>query len=130
MLHGISGRDPRDNLGDVLANGFPFVGRHLENRELSGRQVLLVAQILVRGDEEIVFLFGQTQKVAVFKPAPTATLRTRANVADKVFGQRPRDTLVEDNPHAARSAASESSRTWQAISLVTDGKHSRNSSRL
>ena len=51
-------------------------------------------------------------------------------VTGKMLGKRPRDAFVENNPHAASRVASESSKIWQAISLLTNGKHSRNSSRL
>jgi hypothetical protein len=60
--------------------------------------------------------------------APATFLGGRAFVADQRLVHRPRHTLVQQNPHALSSADSQSSKRRPAISRVTDGKQSSNSS--
>ena len=91
---------------------------------------MLVAQVLVGGHKEIKLLFRELEKIAVLVSAPAFSLRACAEMTGKVFGQRLGNTFVENDLHAARSAASERSNTRQAKSLVTEGKHSINSSKV
>jgi len=126
-LHGLNtGHD----FVDVQLNGRPVVGRQFENSNVSMRQILLVAKVLVGSDKHTVFILRDPEQVAILETSPPAALRTSASVSTKMFGQRPRNALVENDPHAASRAASERSKTRHAMSLVTDGKHSMNSSRL
>jgi hypothetical protein len=48
------------------------------------------------------------------------------------LAQGPRDALVEEDLHepAATIADLDLSRSWRAISRLTEGKHSRNSERV
>src|SRR5213596_1239725 len=65
--------------------------------------------------------------------APANPLWGLALVAGQDSAHRPRDALVQQDFHAlagASSAASERSRTRRAMSRVTEGKHSRKSSRV
>jgi len=133
VLHKLTGPhrlDARYHSGRVCSNGIPIIGGQLEDGDFATGEILLVAQILVRRDKQVIVFFGQAQQVPVFESAPAAPLRTGANMFREVPGQRPRNALVENDLHAANSAASDISSTWQAISRVTDGKHSRNCSRL
>jgi hypothetical protein len=72
---------------------------------------------------------GSAQQLPICDSTPTPVLRSYALVARKNLIQRPGHALVQKNLHAGASRAlSERSKTRQAISRVTDGKHSRNSS--
>jgi hypothetical protein len=107
------------------------VGGKLQNRKTTTLKVLLVTQILVRRDEQVELALGQPEQVAVPDAAPTALLRRRALATRKKSVHRPWYAFIQQNSHAAEersSADSELSRTRRAISRVTDGKHSRNSS--
>jgi hypothetical protein len=91
----------------------------------------LILDILVRGYEEVEFPFGKAKQIAIGNTAPPSPLRRLTLMIRKEFMQRPRDTFVEEDFQAAvgeTNAASDRSRTRRAISRVTDGKHSRNSS--
>jgi hypothetical protein len=129
-LSGLHGTYARNHCSQVLPDRCPVVGRQFKDRDFPVRQVLLVAKVLVGCHKEIVFLFSKSEQITILETSPSTALRTGACMAVKMLGQWPWNTLVENDPHAASRAASERSRTLHAMSLVTDGKHSRNSSRL
>ena len=104
------------------------VRRQFEDRNPTVRKILLVADVLVRGDEEVELAFSQTEQLTIFYAAPSALLRGGAFVTGQEFVHRPRNALVEKDVHVTDNEASERSRRRQAISRVTEGKHSRNSS--
>ena len=100
-----------------------------ENGDSPTLEVLLVANVLISGDEEIEFCLRFLNQFSVFYSMPTAFLGGSASMTDENFVHRPWDALVEEDFHAAaKSADSERSKTSTAISRVTVGKHSRNSS--
>jgi hypothetical protein len=67
-------------------------------------QVLLIAKILVRDDEQIeTGLFGALQQFAVTDAAPAHCLRGSNVVADQCVTNLNRHALVEQNLHAASS---------------------------
>lgn len=104
------------------------VRRKLDNRDLASGEILLVANVLVGRDKEIAFALDQPEELTVFDAAPPTLLRSGAIVANENLVHRPGHTLVEEDIHVATSDASERSRRRQAISRVTEGKHSMNSS--
>src|ERR1017187_6786160 len=110
-----------------------IIGRKFQNGNLPASEILLVTNVLVGRDEQVEFVFRQPEQIAVLDPAPAALLGGGTFMAGKKFAHRPGDAFVQKNFHSATgvsSADSELSRTRQAIARVTDGKHSRNSSRV
>jgi len=82
---------------------------------------------------QFAFRFSQTQEIAVLDAAPTALLGRQAHMTRKYFVHGPRDAFILQDFHAAAGvsrADSELSRTRQAMGRVTEGKHSRNSSKV
>jgi len=71
------------------------------------------------------------EEAAIFDAAPAVLLGSGTVVAGQQPVHRPRHTLIPQDSHAATGsskASSERSKIRRAISRVTDGKHSRNSS--
>ena len=126
-LHGINARD---NGRQMMPDCRPVVGRQFEYGDFAIGQILLIAEVLVGGHKEIELLLRELEQIPILETSPPAALRAGAGMDTKMFGQRPRNALVEDKSHAASRAASERSNTRQAKSLVTEGKHSINSSRV
>lgn len=127
--------DPSDFSLDGYADGkdaAEVVGCEFDDCNPATEEVLLITDILVGSDEQIELDFGLPEQIAVLDSSPALFLRSSAIMAGKKPAHRPRHALVQQDLHAAAasSADSERSRTWQAISRVTEGKHSMNSSRL
>jgi len=107
------------------------VGREFEDGNAKTSQVLLIAHVLVRSNEKLELAFRPTKQFSILDSAPTAFLGGSTLVAREEFVHRPGNALVQQDSHAAvgiSSAVSDRSRMWRAISLVTEGKHSRNCS--
>lgn len=91
----------------------------------------MVADVLVGGEEQVKLRFGEAEQLPILDSAPPAPRHRHAFVTDKQLVDRPGDAFIQQDSHAeagVSNATSEHSRTRQAISRVTDGKHSRNSS--
>ena len=130
-LTGLDRGNGCQNLGGGGLNAAEFVGGKFQDGDAPAREVLLIADVLVGGDEQVELGFGQAQQVAVLDAAPASLLGRRSFMAGEQLVHRPGDALVQKDSHAAAgesSARSERSRMRQAISRVTLGKHSRNSS--
>jgi hypothetical protein len=109
-----------------------FVRGKLKDRDAAAREILLVAQVLIRCEEQIELAFSQFEQPSIFDSAPALLLRGATFVADEQPVHGPRHTLIEQNLHAdtgSSRADSEHSKIWHAIARVTDGKHSKNSSK-
>lgn len=109
------------------------VGGELQKRTAASGQVLLVADVLIGRDEQIEFGFGLAQEITVLDATPAALPGRHADMSGENLVHGPRDAFVQQDFHAAvgeRRADSELSRMRQAISRVTEGKHSRHSSKL
>jgi len=88
-------------------------------------------QVLSRSNKEFKPCFGQSQEFAIFLAAPPAFLGSSALVADQELVHRPGNALIQQyvhDPDGISRADSDLAKRRQAISLVTDGKHARNSS--
>ena len=124
----------RNNRGLNLNGGreetAQVVRGEFQDRDAASGEVLLVADVLVGGDKQVELAIRQTEQVAVLDAAPTAFLGSSAFVANEQLVHRPRHALVQEDSHVASSTDSERSKSWRAIWRVTDGKHSRNSSRV
>src|SRR5881394_2659869 len=106
-----------------------IIRRKFQNGNARPEEILLVANVLIGGDKEIELVNSQRQQCAVLCSSPPSSLNAGAIVSAEEMAHGPRDSFVQSDPHAgASSTASERSRTRHAISRVTDGKHSRNSS--
>ena len=95
--------DCSQNLGDVILDDRPIVGRERNNRQAPTRQVLLVgeAPIAHREDAEAVF-FRDPQKLTILKITPSH----EGGCNDFVRGPRRkhgpqlvREIMVQQNPH-------------------------------
>jgi len=94
-------------------------------------QILLIADVLVRSNKNLELALGPAQEVSVFDSAPATLLHRTALMAWEEFVHRPGNTLVQQDLHAVagvNKADSDRSKTRRAISFVTEGKHSKNSS--
>jgi hypothetical protein len=90
---------------------------------------LQITDVLVRGNEELESAFGLPQQLAIFDASPPTPLRGSIFMADKEFVHRPWNALIQQDFHAGISNVdSDRSKIRRAISLVTEGKHSKNSS--
>ena len=105
------------------------IGGEFEDRNPKASEILLVSDVLVRGNEDFEFAFSQAQQLAIFDAAPSALLGRSAFMADEESVHRPGNALVQQDFHAGiNNADSDRSKIRRAISLVTEGKHSKNSS--
>jgi len=106
-----------------------LVRGQFQNGDAATGEVLLVAEVLVRGQEEVEVLPGKIQQLTILDAFPTQLLRGAAFMAGEPPVQRPWHALVEEDRHAAgwSTAACEWSSMRTAISRVTVGKHSMNS---
>ena len=122
--------DGSDNF--VLGSKDPaqVVGRKDKNRKAASHQILLIPEVLIGRDEQIELTLRQPNQISILHPTPPSLLGGGALVASEQTAHRPRNTLIQKDPHAFRRADSDRSRSWQAIWRVTDGKHSRNSSNV
>lgn len=122
--------DGSDNF--VLGSKDPaqVVGRKDKNRKAASHQIVLIPEVLIRRYEQIELTLRQPNQISVLHPTPPSLLGGGAFVASEQTAHRPRNALIQKDPHAVRRADSDRSRSWQAIWRVTDGKHSRNSSNV
>jgi hypothetical protein len=122
--------DSRAQFCGCVLDATQVVAGKFENGDSSSGQVLLIADILIRGDEQIELGLRLLDQVSVLETAPTLALGGGALVPGKELVERPRDTLVQEHPNAAEAntACCESSSNLVAASRDTEGKHSRNSS--
>ena len=105
------------------------IGGELEDPNPKASEILLISDILVRGNEDLEFAFRQPQQLTIFDASPPTSLRGSAFMTDKEFVHRPWNALIQQDLHAGISNAdSDRSKIRRAISLVTEGKHSKNSS--
>ena len=122
--------DYRNNLIHMRLNQPPIIRPKLQNRQSSPFSVLLISQALIRSNKSFKPRFRFSQQVAIFQAIPSQPMRICALMESQVPAQRPRHTLIQQNPHAASKAASERSSTFTAKSFETEGKHSKNSSKV
>ena len=81
------------------------VGGKFENCDPSALEVLLVANVLITGDEQVEFGLRLLNQLAVFYRMPTAFLGSGACMPNDEFVHRPGDALVEEDFHAAAKSA-------------------------
>lgn len=83
-----------------VGSGSQVVGSLHENRNFASRQILLVADIFVRSDEDFKSRFlRRIQQFAVLKDIPTSLRGGLHLMASKECADRSRSTLVEENQH-------------------------------
>ena len=56
----------------ICPDGMPVIRGKLKYGYLPAGKVLLITEILIRGDEEIKFTFGQFQEFTIFDSTPSA----------------------------------------------------------
>lgn len=110
----------------------PIRGQQHDDGDCSKCQVLLVTEVLVRGQQDFLpAQFGGTQKVPVFEYRPTFLIYGIHAVAFQVSSERSRRSLVKQDFHSIltplRDLAS-CSRTAFTCHFSTPSNHSRNSS--
>ena len=118
---------------DIIDMGLkqpPIVGPKLQDRQFASFPVLLISQTLIGCDKSIEINFRFRQQLSVFQTFPPQSVWICAFVGFQVPTHWPRHTLTKQNSHAASKAASERSSTFTTNSLETDGKHSKNSSKV
>ena len=100
-----------------------------EDGDPSLGKILLIAEVLVGGDEEIEFRFSHAQKLAVAETSPAPVARRHAFMTDEQMAEWPRHALVQQDSHETEAMItdSERSRSSQAIPRLTEGKYSTNS---
>ena len=94
-------------------------------------EVLLITDILIGRDKKVEMSFCQPQEFTVLDAFPTAIARGNALVFIKDVAHWYWKTFVQQDSHPYdldNNAVSDLSNTRQAISRVTDGKQTRNSS--
>lgn len=129
-----SGAGRVDGPGDRRRRGAEasqVIGREHDHPDAPSGEILLIRKILVGREKEVEFGFGRCEESPVSLSGPPPLPDGRACVAAKSVVDRPRNALVEQDPHAGgtdNSAARDVSRTRRASSRETEGKHSRNSS--
>ena len=123
----------RSNQGCRRLNPPIVVRGKFKNGDLPSREILLIAHVLIRRDEYVEFSFCTTKEVSILEASPAAPLRRLASMSGEELVHGPWNALVQKDFHdiaGANSANSDVSKTRRANSRVTDGKHSRNSSRV
>jgi len=80
----------------------PACSRENQNSETSRTKVLLIAQVLIGGDEGIECRLGCAEKVAVFKFGPSHFVGGGNAVTRQQAAQGRRRSLVEENLHGRR----------------------------
>ena len=97
---------------------------------MSSCKILLMTQLLVRGDEQVVVaLFGSVEQVPVAKVGPTHLEGRVHRVLDQMTPQGSRDALVEQDPQESITFAKDSTswvRTASTFRPSTPVNHSRN----
>ena len=130
-LAGLDGGNGGLNPGGGSTDAAQVVGGKFENRNAATGEVLLVTDVLIGRNEQVEAAFGQAQQVAILDASLAAFLGVDGIMANEEIVHWPRHALVQQDSHAgvgASKAVSDRSKTLQAISRVTNGKHSRNSS--
>ena len=129
VFAGLDGVECRGDLGGGGEDAPEIIRREFQDGDDPARQVLLIANVLIGGDEEIEVSLGLAKEFAVLDAFPALLLRGDALVAGEQSVHRPRDAFVQQDSHAgATKADSDRSNTRHASSRVVVGKHSRNSS--
>lgn len=80
----------------------PVRGRKDKNGDLELRQVLLVVEVAVGGNQRIELRFGPAQKLTVGKPGPSELVGCLNDVIGKMIPEWDRNALVEEDPQAPR----------------------------
>src|ERR1017187_7000633 len=109
-------------------NAAQIVGGEFEDRDAATGEILLVTNVLIRRNKEFKLASGPLQQLPVLDAAPSVLLDSAALVTRKHLMHRPWHALVQQDSHAVSRADSDRSNIRQAISRVTDGKQSINSS--
>jgi hypothetical protein len=90
------------NLWERELNCWPACGRQNQDGETSGTQVLLIAQVLIGGNEDIESRFGGPKQVPIFERSPAHLVRGRNSMSRQCVAQRCGRSLVEKNSHWGR----------------------------
>src|SRR5206468_7771608 len=88
----------------VKLNHRPTRRRQDQNREASASQVLLVAQVLIGGDERVESRFRCIEQVAIFEFGPPHFVGGGSRMARQRVAQGHGRTLVKENLHWRRGA--------------------------
>jgi hypothetical protein len=91
--------DRRRNFRQVTLNQRPTCSREHQNGETPRAQVLLTAQVLVRGDDGMERSLSCAEKFAVLEFGPAHLVGSPNNVAVQRVAQRRGRPLVEENFH-------------------------------
>ena len=87
--------------------------------------------VLIGRNEKIELAAANCISAPFLITLPAAFLNAGTLMCGEQMPHGPRDALVQQDSHTgASSIASERSKTRRAISRLTDGKHSRNSSNV
>lgn len=112
------------------ANPGPRCRHQHQNRQLPVCQILLIAEALIRSDQELVsIVFGSIQEGAIPQLRPSTFEGRFHNVLRQMTPQRYRSSLIEQDLHEATVSAnawSSWSRTVSTFHRSTPGNHSRN----
>src|ERR1039457_1852232 len=85
----------------------PMIRRQDHNRQFAIREALLVADVLVAGDQDIKpSLFGCIEQCSILKTLPAQFAGHRHLMAPKRPGERGWSVGVEQDPHAAAAGGS------------------------
>src|SRR5262249_37580441 len=130
----LNGRDEPVSSRCIFADELQTVRRQFDDRDSSFRQILLVAQILIRRDEDVDFgILSGRQQLAVFQSLPAAFKGSRDGAILEKLAKWTRHAVVEqDRLHAASFVISlrACSRTAKASLRETPSNAAKNSSRL
>src|SRR5258708_26025187 len=110
------------NLRKMSLNLRPTCRRQYQNREASASQVLLVAQVLVGGDEDSEIRFRCAKKAAVFEFVPTHFVGRGNSVACQSVAQGRGRSLVEEDLHRCRRGMLLALRRSQALFGVVQNR--------
>lgn len=70
-----------------------------ENRDGSPLQILLITQLLIRGDKDLELLLSASQEIAVRQLRPSHLERSDNLLPAQVVAQRHWRPLIEENAH-------------------------------
>ena len=94
-ISGFDRGDHRSNCLCVRTDAMPVVAGEFQDGYFPSSQILLIAEILIRSNEEIKLPFGQFEKLSILDSRPSLFVGMGTCVSLQQSAQRPRNALIE-----------------------------------